>query len=277
MPDGFPLPATDPPLRFLARGASARLYALGEGEVVKLFHPAVSEEMIAREACASRLAAELGMSGVAAARRVRMEGARGLVYPRVEGVTLLKAMRLRPWRSGAMIDAMARLQAHMHGQPETEGVRNLKDVLRTDILHGPARDAIKEAALARLETMPDGGRLLHGDFHVENVMIARGDLKVIDWSKATLGDPAADAVRTEMLLRFGAGPQDRLTVLAREWAARRWRVAYLRESGMAAERLDRWRAVVAVAWLRARKPVRERAFRGYLYDALDRNYGRVSA
>ncbi|BAV65849.1 phosphotransferase family protein [Sphingobium cloacae] len=275
--DLFPR-ALDPALRFLAQGASARLYVLGQGEVVKLFHPAVSDEMIEREAHASRLAAELGMPAIATVRRITMEGTRGLVYPRVAGVTLLKAMRRRPWSSGAMMPAMARLQARMHQSPEIEGVRSLKDVLRTDILHGPASDVLKEWALVRLKTMPDGRRLLHGDFHVENIMVAEGGFKVIDWSKAALGDPAADAARTEMLMRFGAGPQDRLTVLAREWATRRWRAAYLRESGMAAERLDSWRAVVAVAWLRARKPVRERAFREYLHDALkESNYDRASA
>lgn len=256
------------PLRFLAQGASSRLYALGEGEVVKLFHSAVSDEMIEREEQASRMAAQLGMPAVAALRAVTVEGSRGLVYPRIAGVTLLTAMRKNPWRSGVMMDAMARLQAHMHDARATQGLRGLKDVLRTDIIYGPASDALKQAALGRLAEMPDSDRLLHGDLHVENIMTAGRDLKVIDWSKAALGDPAADAARTEMLMRFGEGPEDPLTVLSRDWAARRWRESYLRESGMERERIASWRALVAIAWLRARKPVRRRAFDRFLHLAL---------
>ncbi|WP_323810010.1 phosphotransferase family protein [Sphingobium baderi] len=255
-------------LRFVTRGASSHVYALSGDEVVKLFRPGVSDEMIEREAQASRRAAELGMAAVAPVRAVIMEGARGLVYPRVKGATLLMAMRRQPWRSGAIIDAMARLQVRMHEAPATGGLRRLKDVLRTDIVHGPASKAVKDAALARLETMPDGRQLLHGDFHIENIMMDGRDLKVIDWSKAALGDPAADMARTEMLMRFGDGPEDPLTALSRDWAARRWRATYLRESGMDGRQVGSWRALVAIAWLRARKPVRQRAFHAYLDGAL---------
>jgi hypothetical protein len=254
-------------LHFVTRGASSSLYAINEREVVKLFRPAVSGEMIEREAWASRRAVELGMPAVASLRAVTMEDARGLVYPCVKGHTLLAAMRKRPWLSGRIMDAMARLQARMHETPATSGLRYLKDVLRTDIIYGPGGSALKVAALERLEDMPEGGQLLHGDFHIENVMVDGDDLKVIDWSKAALGDPAADAVRTEMLMRFGDGPEDPLTVLSRDWAARRWRASYLRASGMDRERLDAWRPLVALAWLRSRKPIRQRAFEHYMKDA----------
>ncbi|MGC4250778.1 MAG: aminoglycoside phosphotransferase family protein [Sphingobium sp.] len=270
MPDIFPSQGDEAPLRFMTQGASSRVYARGEEEIVKLFHSAVSDEMIEREAWASGRAAELGMPAVAPLRAVKMEGSRGLVYPRVNGETLLKAMRKRPWLSGRIMDAMARLQARMHRKEATSGLRRLKDVLRTDIIHGPASDALKDTALARLEGMPDGGHLLHGDLHVENILMEGSDLKVIDWSKAALGDPAADAARTEMLMRFGDGPEDPLTALSRDWAARRWRTTYLRESGMDRERIACWRALVAVAWLRSRKPVREQAFRHYMNDALSK-------
>lgn len=235
---------------------------------MKLFHSAVSDEMIEREAMASRRAVELGMPAVAPLCTITVKGSRGLVYPRIEGITLLMAMRRRPWRSGKIIDAMARLQARMHKAPATSGLRRLKDVLRTDIVYGPASAALKDAALAKLEGMPDGRQLLHGDFHIENIMDDGNDLKAIDWSKAALGDPAADVARTEMLMRFGDGPEDFLTALLRDWAARRWRATCLRESGIDRERLDSWRALAAVAWLRSRKPVRQKAFHRYMDDAL---------
>src|SRR3546814_16118314 len=89
----------------------------------------------------------------------------------------------------------------------------------------------------------------------------------IDWSKAARGDFVPDLLRTEMLLRFGEGPQDRLTNMARDWAARHYAVSY-RRLAPALEHGAEWRAVVALAWLRARAPVRQAAFLAYLNRAL---------
>ncbi len=252
----------------VARGASSQLCLLGGGEVVKLFHAAVSDEMIEREGDAARLASALGMPAVPPLRAVTIDGARGLVYPYLEGGTLMNAIRRRPWTSRRGMEALARLQARLHDSPPARGLRKLNDVLRTDIIHGPAPVALKDAALARMDAMPDGGTLLHGDLHIDNIMLSNGELKVIDWSKAAIGVPTADAVRTEMLMRFGDGPSDPITAWWREWAARQWRAAYLKERRIEAEELILWRALVSVAWLRARKPIRQRAFLRYMNGAL---------
>ena len=57
-----------------------------------------------------------------------------------------------------------------------------------------------------LATMPDGDRLLHGDFHPGNVLLSDGTPVVIDWPNVTRGHPDADVARTVLTLRIGEVP-----------------------------------------------------------------------
>lgn len=260
------------PYPFIARGASAELFDIGEGRALKLFRDSVSDEMIAREAEVSIHAGACGVPTAAAIGRQTWQGRRGIIYPRLEGSTLMDWIRRNPMRAGWALDRMGEIQAAMHraGEGRAGGgtLRSLKQVLTTDIAYGPAPDALQRVAITYLETLPEGDALTHGDFHVGNVMMTPQGIVVIDWSKAAIGHPAADAVRSEMLMRFGMGPSDWVTNLWRDWAAGRLRKSYMQSSAVTACDMDQWRPVVALAWLRARDAGRTPAFIRYLDTAL---------
>lgn len=262
---------TDPNVsqHFIASGASADLFDIGEGQVIKLFRDSVSEEMIARDADASIHAGACGVPTAAAIGRRTWDGRRGIVYPRLEGGTVMDWIRRNPMRAGWALDRMGDIHAAMHGAGGGT-LRLLKQVLATDIAYGPAPSALQRAAIAYLETLPEGGALTHGDFHLGNVMMTPQGMMVIDWSKAAAGHPAADAVRSEMLMRFGIGPTDWVTNLWRDWAAGRLRKSYLGSNDVTVRDMERWRPVVALAWLRARDAGRTPAFMRYLNRALER-------
>lgn len=256
------------PYPFIASGASAELFDIGGGQALKLFRGSVSDEMIAREADASVHAAACGVPTAAAIGQHNHNGQRGIVYPRLEGVTVMDWIRHNPMRAGWALNQMGEVHAAMH-RAKGGTLRLLKQVLATDIAYGPAPNALQSAAIAYLETLPDGDALTHGDFHLGNVMMTPQGMMVIDWSKAAAGHPAADAVRSEMLMRFGTGPCDWVTNLWRDWAARQLCRSHTASSGVSARDIDAWRPVVALAWLRARDATgRTRAFRRYLERAL---------
>jgi aminoglycoside phosphotransferase (APT) family kinase protein len=258
-------------LPFIARGASAELFDIGDGTVLKLFRDSVSDEMIAREIDASIHAATSGVPTAAAIARREQHGRRGIVYPRLDGRTAMDWLRRNPMRAGWALDRMGEIHGAMHRAGAGAGgreMRSLKQVLATDIAYGPAPIALQRAAIAYLETLPDGQALTHGDFHLGNVMMTPQGIMVIDWSKAAVGHPAADAVRSEMLMRFGIGPADWVTNLWRDWAAGRLRKSYIKASAVTRRDIDQWRPVVALAWLRARDAGRTPAFMRYLNRAL---------
>ncbi|WP_327752701.1 aminoglycoside phosphotransferase family protein [Sphingobium sp. SJ10-10] len=254
-------------LATLASGASARVCRVGERFVVKIFHAAVSEEMIDREFAAATLAADCGIAVARPVESLRLRAGRAILYPEIEGPTMMRQLRVRPLRSGAMLRDMAAFHRRIHDCP-APGLRSLRDVLRTDIVYGPADAALQQAALRLLDRLPDGDRLLHGDFHVKNILMTDSGAVAIDWSKAAQGAVTPDIVRTEMLMRFGEGPQDWLTNRARDWAARCYADHYRRLAPGHFAQVAEWRAVVGLAWLRARASVRRKAFLAYLNRAL---------
>ncbi|WP_313809299.1 phosphotransferase [Sphingobium sp.] len=255
------------PLVPLASGASASVCRAGEGRVLKIFRASVSEEMIARECDAAALAAEAGLPVARPLRRLETAQGRAILYPQVMGPTLMRHMRLRPLQSGSRLREMAVLHRRIH-DCAAPGLRSLRQVLRTDILHGPADCGLQKAAVALLDRLPEGDRLLHGDFHIRNILLSPSGMVAIDWSKAARGAVTPDLLRTEMLLRFGEGPQDWLTNRARDWAAQHYVDSYRRLAAGGLENVAAWRAIVALAWLRARAPVRQKAFLAYLDRAL---------
>jgi len=268
-----PAPLREPP-RFIARGASAELFDLGDGQALKLFRDSVSDEMIVREAEASIHAGACGVPTAAAIGRRAWDGRRGIVYPRLEGGTVMDWVRRNPLRAGWALDRMGAIHATMHRE-RGGTLRSLKQVLATDIAYGPAPITLQRAAIAYLETLSDGDALTHGDFHLGNVMMTPQGMMIIDWSKAAAGHPAADAVRSEMLMRFGIGPTDWVTNLWRDWAAGRLRTSYVAAcadtgNAVTAREMALWRPVVALAWLRARDAGRTPAFMRYLDRALKR-------
>lgn len=265
-----PAPLIETP-RFIARGASAELFDLGHGQALKLFRDSVSDDMIAREVEASIHAGACGVPTASAIARRDQDGRRGIVYPRLEGGTVMDWVRRHPIRARWVLDRMGTIHAAMH-QAKAGTLRPLKQVLATDIAYGPAPIALQRAAIAYLDTLPDGDALTHGDFHLGNVMMTPQGIVVIDWSKAAAGHPAADAARSEMLMRFGIGPTDWVTNLWRDWAAGRLRKSYMATGAVTPRDMDLWRPVVALAWLRARDAGRTPAFHRYLDDAL-RNSG----
>ncbi|CCW20215.1 Possible aminoglycoside phosphotransferase (protein kinase related), diverged [Sphingobium indicum BiD32] len=257
-------------LSSIASGASAELFDLGGNQVLKLFRDSVSDEMIVREIEASIHAVGSNVPTVAAIARQDRNGRRGIVYPRLDGGTVMDWVRRNPMRAGWALDQMGSIHSAIH-RAEGGTLRSVKQVLTTDIAHGPAPLLVQRAAIAYLDMLPDGKMLTHGDFHLGNVMMTPQGMIVIDWSKAAAGHPAADAVRSEMLMRFGIGPSDWVTNLWRDWAAGRLRRAWLAAlPGVTARELDQWRPVVALAWLRARDAERTPAFMCYLNKALNR-------
>ncbi|WP_246171712.1 aminoglycoside phosphotransferase family protein [Sphingobium limneticum] len=255
---------------FIARGASAELFDVGNGQVLKLFRDSVSDDMIAREVEASIHAGACGVPTAAAIGQRTWDGRRGIVYPRLEGGTVMDWIRRNPMRAGWVLDQMGEIHAAMH-RVRGGALRSLKQVLATDISYGPAPISLQRTAIAYLESLPDGDALTHGDFHLGNVMMTQQGMMVIDWSKAAAGHMAADAVRSEMLMRFGIGPSDWVTNLWRDWAAGRLRKSYMKASAVSVHDINAWRPVVALAWLRARDAGRTPAFMRYLEEALLRN------
>ena len=97
-----------------------------------------------------------------------------LVLERVDGQTMLANLRRRPWAMGGHAQVLAELHARLHEIPF------------------------------------EGERLIHLDFHPDNVLLSSRGPVVIDWANARAGKPALDVAMTWVICATSGGAMGRV-------------------------------------------------------------------
>lgn len=259
----------------IGEGVQAEIFLRPDGSVLKLWRDSVPDEAVEREHTALRALAECPGIAPAVQAVVELDGRRGLVMDRVEGGGLAAALRTRPWSVGPAARALARSHARIHAIEAPANLPTLRDDLEQRIeVTTRVLPELAAFALEVLDTLPDGDRLCHGDFHVANVLGSFDRPTVIDWPNATRGDPDADVAHTNVLHRFGqprAGTNrlERMAVSAgRRVFAVRYLSAYRSLRQVDQQRLERWQTVRAAARLAASVPGERQALVRYLEQRL---------
>ena len=164
--DGSPSDAGDLPL--IGRGRAADVFDLGNGRVLRRYrtpHPGIVE----REATAMQ---HLRAHGAPVPEVFEASG-EDMVMERLTGISMLDAMKSRPWRARAIGRQLASLQRVVHAIPAGD------------------------VALPRFS---DGDAILHFDLHPDNVMLTDDGPVIIDWSNVAVGAPMADVVFSWMVM-----------------------------------------------------------------------------
>jgi len=169
--------------------------------VLKLSFPSRPRGGVEEEAQAARVAYEAGVPTPAAGETIETDGRNGIVFERVDGPSMLAQMVTRPWQLRRLARQLAELQAAIHACKAPD-LRSLKDETRGAIEGADVDAGVKEVILRRLELLPDGDSLCHGDFHPANIIMSPRGPVVIDWTCGRRGDPLADVARTWLLLRM---------------------------------------------------------------------------
>jgi aminoglycoside phosphotransferase (APT) family kinase protein len=199
-----------------------------------------------------RAAAGAGLRVPAVIGTTTVDGRPGLIMERIDGVDMLAVVGKQPWQVFAIGALSGRIHAHMHEIVAPEGVPLLKDVFRRRITQsGRVPEHLVEFALSALDVLPDGDRLCHGDFHPGNIMRTATEPVLIDWTNATRGDPTADYVRTNLMLRLGSIPPGQPWVIrygalvARGLMSSSYNRAYKRIRSIDQALAARWQIAVA--------------------------------
>jgi len=234
-------------------GRTAEVYDLGDGRVVKLLCPDLPAGWLDVEAEKTAAVRDAGAPAVMVHGRMEIDVRSGVIFDKAPGKQMLKRIMRSPHR----IRRWARRLASIHADILHCGCADLpdvKEVLAWKIVRADAlRSHEKAAARDALQHLPDGTKVLHGDFHADNVFISGGRATVIDWIDACCGDPAADIARSMWLMSpevIPPGMRGRRVIKALAGAARG---AYAREILSAAQRtrseVRAWRLPVVAARL----------------------------
>jgi uncharacterized protein (TIGR02172 family) len=191
----------------IGSGRTADVYAWGDNRICKLFQEWMPASAIEREFAITRLAREAGLPVPAAEELVRVDGRLGIVFERVAGPSMLKALEARPQMIFSVSRLLAELHAGMHAISLPPGTYSQREQINRGIEWAKGlSEEEKNSIRAILSRLPDGEAVCHGDFHPDNVLMNGYAPVIIDWMTGTRGHPLADVARTALIFQTGGLP-----------------------------------------------------------------------
>ena len=188
--------------RQLATGRTADVFAYGCDSVVKLLRSTVPAEWASVEFELARRIHELDLPTPEPRAVVEVDGRSGVVFERVDGPSMQTSVLAGDLTVAGAADLLAEIHQRILACPPPP-----------DMPRASARLAAKIDAVTIISTderqegrrlvasLPAGNRLLHGDLHPNNVILAPSGPVIIDWFDAAVGHPAFDIARSKLLMR----------------------------------------------------------------------------
>ncbi len=237
-------------LQRLDEGRTAEIFAWDDGRILKLYRAEFPRDWADWEAKITRAISEAGVPAPRVFEVLDIEERRGIIMERVSGPSLIADLIAHLFSTVKH----ARLLAELHAQMHEQSIPDLPaqhDSLRRRIQEANVSPEIQAAALQRLDRLPEGTALCHGDFHPGNVVLTAHGPRILDWPTAMCGHPLGDVARTSLILRLIESSPE----MSIPWALRLVRDVfhatylkrYIQLRSVSREAIEVWLLPVAVA------------------------------
>jgi len=242
----------------IGQGNTAEIFNVDDHKVLKLFRTGWHQSIIEQEFANGRYVQKVLDCVPQVYEMIRIQDRSGIVYEKMNGVSMLKQMLTHIWKLNLYSRNLARYHHHIH-QTATEGIslemRSVKELLlvninRVELISEEEKMVIRQY----LKELPEEEVLCHMDFHPGNIMLEQDQYCVLDWMTAGWGSACADVARTCLILKYGSVEHlpwliKRLIKAIQYRIYREYFKEYLRISGQNREQIDQWELPLAAARL----------------------------
>lgn len=184
--------------RVIAVRNSKTVYRDGD-KCVKVFNSEYSKSDVLNEALNQARAEELSVNVPRVWEVAPTEEKWAIVSDYIRGKTLARLIEEEPDNKTKYLESFVELQIKLQSD-KSDRFECLKSKTAQKISKAELGNELKEKLLLKLDEIPDGDSVCHGDFSPSNIIISdRGAPYIIDWSHVTRGEAAFDAARSYLL------------------------------------------------------------------------------
>lgn len=218
-------------------------------KTIKVFNEDYSKADILNEALNQARVEETSLNIPKILEVTKIDNKWAIVSEYIEGKTLSQLMEEDKSRFDGYLERFVDIQMDMHSK-QVPLLNKLKDKMNRKISESSLDATTRYDLHTRLEAMPKGTKLCHGDFNPSNIIITKDDVPyIIDWSHATMGNASADVARTYLLFWLN-GDID---------GAEKYLNLFCKKSDTAKQYVQKWIPIVAASQSVKGKP-EEREF-----------------
>jgi len=256
--------------KLIGRGRTGEVYEWEENRILKLFYSTFPAGGVKQESDIGALLNESGINAPVCYGPVSVDGRNGIVYQKIEGISLLRLIEKSPWRIVEYSKHLARLHHDLH-QVSFDKLPSQKKSMGYAM--GVAKDKLGahyQPLTEQMALIEGGTAICHGDFHPDNILVNRDASIIIDWMTAVSGNPMADVARSWLIFKSPYIPEHSplyvrlLSKLLKSIIARAYLGEYLKLSGISFQAVKTWMPLVAAARLFENVPGEEKWLLGII-------------
>ena len=176
----------------IGQGANGKVYRINDDTIVKVYLNPDSFGDIKRERELAKKAFVLGIPTAISYDIVRVGEGYGTVFECLNAKSLAKLVAAEPDKLDYYLDLYVDLLKKIHGTEVKEG--DMPDMRETAVKWAEFdKDYLPEKTgeklLSLVKAVPKSNRMMHGDYHLKNVMMQDGEVLLIDMDTLCVGNP----------------------------------------------------------------------------------------
>ena len=179
----------------IGEGANGKVYRIDGDNVVKTYKNADALAEIQHEREVARLALVLGVPTAISYDIVRVGDSYGSVFELLSASSFAKILAKQPERFDWCVNEYVKMLKKIHGIEVPEGklphIKN-KILKAVERIKDTLPDGLGDKLMKMLEELPDPNRMIHGDYHTKNIVLAGDEVLLIDMDTLSVGHPIFD-------------------------------------------------------------------------------------
>lgn len=243
----------------IASGFTADVFMLDNTKVLKLYFEGWDMNYIKNEFHVDSLIQSYSIKTPITYEMITVGNRTGIIFQKLKNITMKDKINNDKKNSFAYAKTLAQVHYKVNSVIDSKnGLTEQKDAyIKVIETRSTLNNNQKNKLIQLLNSLPDGNKICHGDFHPYNLLYEDDDIYIIDWVGALRGNPLADVAGSYLIIKaMGLKAENNLSFLKYKMSsflinkfAEVYLKEYIRISNSSMSDIKKWIPIRAATYL----------------------------